>query len=685
MKMNSAEHRNEIICYVIVFLNILVTAAVFHFHKEIWLSFIGFILFLFFVRSPDKVEKPTPKDRVMLVITFVVILSLFLWGLLSAVQYHAANMNMFAGSSFRSIFSFTMLSSFAVILSQTTRVNDGVTSCLYQYAFFPLTINVVALLNSAPEKSIPYITLLGVLNILVFFVFLYVGSPSFRNPHSRFSKIMPALKMIALSSILSLSIAVPVSALRQSMRDMDLPSIGDFPAISTSNEIVFKAVFTSAAVPQKPYWIFYPAQYVFPLGEYEWDTWSTLQKKQNVTGLLSENKSATRLVSLNQGEYTYSQLGGNDRFYLEGSYDFNYVPTTISSQKNKSSPEPGGFIRVNAFVDYQNEQANGLTEGLKVVYLSIPSTPYIPTTVDMSGAAKNMPKTYDLVRQWRSEGLTDQQFIDRTLTYFSENMAYNFDYQSMDPDKNRVDYFVFEEKRGVCRHFANTFAMMMRMGGIPSRLVGGFAGGEYNSADNSWSVRKRDAHVWTEVWLEGKGWVKVDPTLAVRVEKAVPDTQVGVMASWFNQWSGAFSKFNWSETFSTTGTSNENNYSNGTPSLLDGVDFTLFKWLIAVVCSGVIGVFLFLVSRHKRNKKQPEDIAWDKLKVKLKRMGYLLNENAGPYTIGELVVEDLEPAIKSEWLKLIDDYQRWKFGDEIIPDLAKRINWIRRNIKIKSK
>ena len=39
----------------------------------------------------------------------------------------------------------------------------------------------------------------------------------------------------------------------------------------------------------------------------------------------------------------------------------------------------------------------------------------------------------------------------------------------MDPKKNRVDYFLFEEKKGVGRHFANAFAMIMRMGGVRSR------------------------------------------------------------------------------------------------------------------------------------------------------------------------------------------------------------------------
>ena len=60
----------------------------------------------------------------------------------------------------------------------------------------------------------------------------------------------------------------------------------------------------------------------------------------------------------------------------------------------------------------------------------------------------------------------------------------------------------------------------MRIAGIPARVVTGYQGGEYNPVGNYWLVRQSDAHAWAEVWLEGEGWVAVDPTAAVSPSSA---------------------------------------------------------------------------------------------------------------------------------------------------------------------
>lgn len=59
----------------------------------------------------------------------------------------------------------------------------------------------------------------------------------------------------------------------------------------------------------------------------------------------------------------------------------------------------------------------------------------------------------------------------------------------------------------------------MRAAGIPARVVTGYAGGTYNGLGNYWVVRRMDAHAWSEVWLAGRGWVRVDPTAAVAPER----------------------------------------------------------------------------------------------------------------------------------------------------------------------
>ncbi len=81
--------------------------------------------------------------------------------------------------------------------------------------------------------------------------------------------------------------------------------------------------------------------------------------------------------------------------------------------------------------------------------------------------------------------------------------------------QNTADEFWFDRRTGFCEHIASAFAIMMRSLDIPARIVTGYQGGEANSVDGFWILRQSDAHAWTEVWLAGRGWVRVDPTSAV--------------------------------------------------------------------------------------------------------------------------------------------------------------------------
>jgi len=85
--------------------------------------------------------------------------------------------------------------------------------------------------------------------------------------------------------------------------------------------------------------------------------------------------------------------------------------------------------------------------------------------------------------------------------------------------RDPVDEFLFETQQGFCEHYASAFAVMMRAAGIPARIVLGYQGGELNPVGNYLIVRQADAHAWTEVWLEGVGWRRVDPTAAVAPER----------------------------------------------------------------------------------------------------------------------------------------------------------------------
>ena len=82
-----------------------------------------------------------------------------------------------------------------------------------------------------------------------------------------------------------------------------------------------------------------------------------------------------------------------------------------------------------------------------------------------------------------------------------------------------MDEFLFDQKAGFCQHFSSSFVVLMRAAGIPARVVTGYTGGYRNPLGDYWLVRRSDAHAWAEVWLRGRGWVRVDPTAAVAPER----------------------------------------------------------------------------------------------------------------------------------------------------------------------
>lgn len=127
------------------------------------------------------------------------------------------------------------------------------------------------------------------------------------------------------------------------------------------------------------------------------------------------------------------------------------------------------------------------------------------------------PRTRALARQWRAETTDDGALVDRALAWIGSDFAYTL--TTPLAGRHAVDEFLFEQRAGFCEHFSSAFAILMREAGIPTRVVTGYTGGVRNRYGNYWIVRRMDAHAWNEVWLEGRGWVRVDPTAAVAPER----------------------------------------------------------------------------------------------------------------------------------------------------------------------
>jgi transglutaminase-like putative cysteine protease len=134
------------------------------------------------------------------------------------------------------------------------------------------------------------------------------------------------------------------------------------------------------------------------------------------------------------------------------------------------------------------------------------------------------PETVRIAAEWALETPDVDELIARVLRLFNQSFVYTLEPPPL--GRHAVDEFLWETQRGFCEHFASSFAFFMRAAGHPARVVGGYLGGEVHPTENFVTVRQYDAHAWTEVWIKGRGWVRIDPTAAVapeRVEMSLAD------------------------------------------------------------------------------------------------------------------------------------------------------------------
>ncbi|MBI4028170.1 MAG: DUF3488 domain-containing transglutaminase family protein [Verrucomicrobia bacterium] len=135
---------------------------------------------------------------------------------------------------------------------------------------------------------------------------------------------------------------------------------------------------------------------------------------------------------------------------------------------------------------------------------------------------KAEPRVAALASRWRQQTSDPEKIIAAALKFFhDEGFRYTLNpgrYSGNEP----LSEFLFERKQGFCEHFASAFTFLMRQAGIPARLVVGYLGGEYNPYGRFFVVRQNNAHVWSEVWIASKGWLRVDPTAAISAERIDP-------------------------------------------------------------------------------------------------------------------------------------------------------------------
>ena len=290
--------------------------------------------------------------------------------------------------------------------------------------------------------------------------------------------------------------AVPVDTSSATSGLSDSMSPGDISSLSLSNEVAFRVKFDNEMPsPQQRYWR------GLVLYRFNGRTWSG-REPGHMPGARDDILIGGEPVNY---EVTLEPTRQHYVFALDIPMKWSLQRTSMGPQQQLTRIQPIDqrvAYRATSYPSYRIQPE-----------LSKSGQQWYTRTPEGSN-----PRTARLARSMRNIAATDADFVRAVLAKFrNEEFFYTLEPPALGSDP--VDRFLFETRQGFCEHYASAFSVMMRAVGIPSRIVLGYQGGEVNPLGRYLIVRQADAHAWTEVWLEGKGWTRIDPTAAVAPER----------------------------------------------------------------------------------------------------------------------------------------------------------------------
>lgn len=147
-----------------------------------------------------------------------------------------------------------------------------------------------------------------------------------------------------------------------------------------------------------------------------------------------------------------------------------------------------------------DETSTGSPQEIKSQFLKLP--PSLPTRV------------IELAGKVTSGAVTNYEKAILIQKYLRENYTYSLSVSEPPEGRDVVDHFLFNSRQGFCSYFASAMVVLLRSSGVPSRVVSGYARGEFDAEINAFRVTPSDAHAWVEIYFPEYGWVEFEPTPA---------------------------------------------------------------------------------------------------------------------------------------------------------------------------
>lgn len=287
-------------------------------------------------------------------------------------------------------------------------------------------------------------------------------------------------------------------------------------------------------------------------------------------------------------------------------------------------------------------------------------------------AGRNL-RSVALAAQLRARAGSDQQYSRLVLDYFR---AAGFEYTLTPPllDTNSVDDLIFNTRRGFCGHFASAYVTLMRAAGVPARVVTGYLGGTWNPVGGYYAVRQSQAHAWAEIWLDGEGWVRIDPTAVVAPERLRDGS-----GEFLSQRSGAMDTLlgdaRWLRNLRDSWDAASNWWQERVVNFnrdaqldllrrlgLDGIDYRGMALLLTA--GGVLwGFVLWLINRRQPRHARPDALGrvWMRFVDLMGRHGLVVAAHEGSRSIAARAARHL-PTAAAEINDFAGRYEQLRFG-----------------------
>ncbi|MFY0640511.1 MAG: DUF3488 domain-containing transglutaminase family protein [Bermanella sp.] len=299
----------------------------------------------------------------------------------------------------------------------------------------------------------------------------------------------------------------------------DSMSPGSIAQLGKNNELAFRVKMLEGELPMNQrYWR------AFTLNEFDGETWqqSKAYQKENDKEFYSPDTSSNRYqVMVEPHEKNWLFALGAAKPLTQGVL----IQSDATLRSKRKLYNQWQYQVDSNYGELLPQTALTRTQWLTYTYLPKGSNPKAKAFAQrLKQQADNMPLFLEILRSY----ISTQGF-----NYTLSPGVYDGDHQ--------IDDFLFESKSGFCSYYAGSLAFLLRAINVPSRVVVGYMGGEDNEISQTMSVYQRDAHAWVEVFIEGEGWLRLDPTAWVSPERVESGLQQAIP----NEFKGFNSNAQW--------------------------------------------------------------------------------------------------------------------------------------------